>query len=132
MPTKRSNTLKMTLVVNVKLAFMDWFFYNLVTLFKQCKISYENLGKVLLFLRSHIFCVKNWTFWWVPTTIEKICTAFLLNNVHKRVFRSFFFCLELELFAKIWKDLVSTHPQKPGSSITQDLNKIKKFPNTLL
>ena len=36
------------------------------------------------------------------------------------------FCLELELFAKIKKDLVSTHSQKPGLSITQDLNKIKK------
>ena len=42
-------------MVNVKLAFMDWFFYNLLTLFKQYKISYKNLGKVLLFLRSHIF-----------------------------------------------------------------------------
>ena len=36
--------------------------------------------------------------------------------------------LELELFAKIKKDLVSTHSQKPDLSITQDLNKIKKNP----
>ena len=41
------------------------------------------------------------------------------------------FCLELELFAKIKKDLVSTHSEKPGLSITQDLNK-KKIPHTLL
>ena len=36
------------------------------------------------------------------------------------------FCLKLELFAKIKKTLGSTHSQKPGLSITQDLNKIKK------
>ena len=38
------------------------------------------------------------------------------------------FCLDLELFAKIKKDLVSTHSQKSGLSITQDLDKIKKSP----
>ena len=37
----------------------------------------------------------------------------------------FLFCLELELFAKIKEDLVSTNSQKFGLSITQDLNKIK-------
>ena len=36
----------------------------------------------------------------------------------------FLFCLELELFAKIKKYLVSTHSQKPGLSKTQDPNKI--------
>ena len=40
----------------------------------------------------------------------------------------FLFCLDLELFAKIKKDLVSTHSLKPGLSITQDLDKIKKNP----
>ena len=49
----------------------------------------------------------------------------------KVVLDFFKFCLELELFAKIKKDLVSTHSQKPGLSITQDLNK-KKIPHTLL
>ena len=43
----------------------------------------------------------------------------------------FLFCLELELFAKIKKDLVSTHSQKPGLSLTQGLGKIKKIPQTL-
>ena len=38
----------------------------------------------------------------------------------------FNFCLELELFAKIKKYLVSTHSQKLRSSITQDLNNNKK------
>ena len=35
------------------------------------------------------------------------------------------FCLELQLFAKIKKDLVSTHSLKPSSSTAQDLHKIK-------
>ena len=39
----------------------------------------------------------------------------------------FKFCLELGLFARIKKYLVSTHSQKPVLSITQDLNKIKKI-----
>ena len=43
----------------------------------------------------------------------------------------FLFCLELELFAKIKKYLVSTHSQKPVLSITRDLNKIKNIPRTL-
>ena len=38
------------------------------------------------------------------------------------------FCLGLELFAKIKKGLVSTHSQKSGLSITQDLNKVKENP----
>ena len=46
----------------------------------------------------------------------KACSGFL------------WFFLELELFAKVTKDLVSTHSQKPRLAITQDLNKIKKKP----
>ena len=42
------------------------------------------------------------------------------------------FCLEFDLFAKLKKDLISTHSQKPDLPITQDLNKMKKMPNTLL
>ena len=38
----------------------------------------------------------------------------------------FLFCLDLELFAKIKKDLVSTHSFFRFLLITQDLNKIKK------
>ena len=39
----------------------------------------------------------------------KLCTRFLLTNVYKRVCGFFLFCLDFELFAKIKKDLVSTH-----------------------
>ena len=44
----------------------------------------------------------------------------------------FKFCLDLELFAKTEKDLVSTHSFFRLLLITQDLNKIKKIPPTLL
>ena len=44
----------------------------------------------------------------------------------------FLFYLVLELFAKIKKDLVSTHSFFTLLLITQDLNKIKKIPHTLL
>ena len=42
----------------------------------------------------------------------------------KGCWRFFLFRLGLELYAKIKKDLVSTHSQKPGLSMTKDLNKM--------
>ena len=50
----------------------------------------------------------------------------------KRVFRTFLFCLELELITEIKKYLTSKDSQKPGLPITQDLNTIKKILNILL
>ena len=44
----------------------------------------------------------------------------------------FLFYLDLELLAKIKKDLVSTNSFFTLLLITQDLNKIKKIPHTLL
>ena len=44
----------------------------------------------------------------------------------------FLFCLDLELFAKIKKDLVSTHSLFTLLLINQDLIKIKKIPHALL
>ena len=55
---------------NIKLEFMDWFFYNLVILVKQSKISCNNLDKALLLSRNHLFCLKNWQVWWAPTTTD--------------------------------------------------------------
>ena len=40
----------------------------------------------------------------------------------------FLFCLNLDLFAKIKKDQVSTHSLITFLLITQDINKIKKNP----
>ena len=47
-------------------------------------------------------------------------------------FLMFFSFSDLELFAKIKKDLASTNYRKPGLSMTQDLNNFKKNPRTLL
>ena len=49
------------------------------------------------------------------------------------VFVGFFlFYLDLELFPKIKKGMVSTHSFFTLLLITQDLNKIKKIPHSLL
>ena len=57
-----------------------------------------------------------------------LLTRFLLTNVYKSVFGIFLFYLDLELFAKIKKELVSTHSFFTLLLIIQDLNKIKKNP----
>ena len=119
--------IKVACVVNLKLSFKDWFFYYLIILIKWCKIAYKTLDKALLFSRNTEFCLKNWKLWQTPTTVDfkylllKFCTCVWI----------FLFCLDLELFAKIKKDLVSTHSLKPDLSITQDFNKMKKISNTL-
>ena len=56
----------------------------------------------------------------------KLRTGFLLTKVYKRVFGIILFCLDLDLFVKIKKDLVSTHSFGWFLLITQDLSKIKK------
>ena len=98
-------------VVNIKLFFVDWFYYDLIILIKKCENPYRNLVKVLLFSRDQVFCLKNWKLWGTPTTIKfnvfllKLCTRFLLINIYKRVFGIFFilFCLNLDIeICKTW------------------------------
>ena len=81
---------------------------------------------------------KNWKFWRAPTTIEfnNFCWNFahiFYISMPARGCSGFFkFYLDLKLFKKkIKQDLVYTHSQKPGFSITQDLDKFKIIPNTL-
>ena len=112
-------------------------FYGLIFLiiwfFRQ-----RNLDKALLFARNQVFCLKNWKIWRAPATID--FNIFCWNFAHvsylpmstKGCSRLFLFYLELELFAKIKKDLVSTHSQKPGFPITQNLNKIKNPEHTFV
>ena len=120
----------MARVVNLKLVFRNWFFYNLIILTNLCKIQYLNLYKALLFPRNQAICLKNRKLWRALTTIKfnifllKFYTRFLLNNVYKRLFRIFLFCLDLEL-KRVCGDAESVE-------ITQDINKITKIPNTLL
>ena len=56
-------------VVSLKLAFTDWFFYNLIILINLDKIRYLNLEKTLLFPRNQVICRKVKT-WQAPTTTE--------------------------------------------------------------
>ena len=68
-----SNTrfhVKVARVVKLKLAFMEWFFYNLVILVKTYEIRYLNLDKALLFPRNQAICLKNWKLWRAPTTTK--------------------------------------------------------------
>ena len=59
--------------------------------------------------------MKNWNLWRVPTTIGfnifcwNFAHVFYLPMSTKEYSVCFLFCLDLELFAKIKKDLVSTH-----------------------
>ena len=90
-----------------------------------------------MLLRNLVFCLKNWKLWWALTTIElnifllKLCTCFLFTNVYRRVFRIFLFCLDLELFAKVKKDLVSAHSFFTFTNNSRSKQN-KKIPNTLL
>ena len=111
---------------------MDWFYYNLIILIKQCKMPYQNLDKALLFLRDQVNCLRIWKLWRAPTVLQ--FTIFCWNFAHvfylplpKEGCVGFFsFYMDLELFAKIEKDLVSTHSFFTLLLITQYLNKIKK------
>ena len=67
-----------------------------------------------------------------PTIQYFLLNVSFLSISTKRCAASFLFCLDLELFAKIKKDLVSTHSIFTFLLITQDLAKIKKTPLTLL
>ena len=63
---------------------------------------------------------------WLLLYTKKTCSSYLSSLLEETNART------LTVFVKIKKDLVSTHSQKLGLPITQDLNKIKKIPNTLL
>ena len=58
--------LKVAHEVNLKLAFMEWFFFKLVILIMLCKIRYLNLDKAL----SSAICLKNWKLWRASTTTK--------------------------------------------------------------
>ena len=93
----------------------------------------KNLDKALVFekpgiLSENLKTLTSSNYPRVQYFLLKLRTRFLLTNVYKRVCGIFLFYLDLELFAKIKKDLVSTHSFFTLLLITQDLNKIKKNP----
>ena len=101
---------------------------NTIQKFRQSFIVYEEPS--ILFENLKILTSSNY-----PTVqyfLLKLRTRFLLTIVYKRVCGIFLFYLDLELFAKIKKDLVCTYLFFTLLLITQDLNKIKKIPHTLL
>ena len=51
---EKEKSFKVACVVNTKLFFIDWFYYDSILLVKYCKISNKNLGKVLLFSRNQL------------------------------------------------------------------------------
>ena len=75
------------------------------------------------------FCLKFWKFWRASTTTDFHHFYWCFPRVPylpmstKGCVRFFLFCLKLELFTKIKKNLVYTHSQKPDLSITQDLKR---------
>ena len=100
---------------------------NTIQKFRQSSIVFE---KTSIFSKN----LKTLTSSKYPTVqyfLLKLRTRFLLTIVYKRVCGTFFY-LDLELFAKIKKDVVFTHSLFTLLLITQDLNKIKKIPHTLL
>ena len=98
---------------------------NPIQKFRQNSIIFEKPA----FLSQKLKTLTSSNYHGVQYFSLKLCTRFLLINVYKRVFRGFFlFCLDLELFAKIKKDLVSTHSLFTFLLKTQDLKKKKKNP----
>ena len=101
---------------------------NTIQKFSQSSIIFEKPG----ILSENLKTLTSSNYPTVQYFLLKLHTRFLLTSVFKRVCGIFLFCLDLELFAKIKKDLVSTHSFFTLLIITQDLNKVKKIPHMLL
>ena len=101
---------------------------NTIQKFRQSSIVFEKPG----ILSENLKTLMSSNYPTVQYFLLKLCTRFQLTSVYKRVCGIFLFYLDLELFAKIKKDLVSTYLFFKLLLITQDLNKIKKIPDTLL
>ena len=96
--------------------------------FRQSSVVFEKLG---IFSRK-LKTLTSSNCHGVEYFLLKFCTRFLLTIVYKRVFGTFLSGLDLESFAKIQNNLVSTQSLNLSSLITQDLSKIKSIPKTIL
>ena len=93
--TTKMEIFKVVCVVKLKLAFMEWLFYNLVILIKLYKIRYLNFDKALLFPRNQAIWQKNWKLWRAPTTTKfnvfaEILQTFLTYQCLQKGARDFF------------------------------------------
>ena len=95
--------------------------------FRQTSIIFEKTG----ILSKNLKTSTSSNYPTVQYFLLKLRTRFLLTNVYKKWCGFFLFCLDLELFPKIKKDLVSTCSIFTLLLITQDLKKIKKILNSL-
>ena len=100
---------------------------NTIQQFRQSSIVFEKPG----ILSENLKTLTSSNNPAVQYFLLKLRTRFSLTIVYKRVCGIFLFYLDLELFAKIKKGLVSTHSFFTLLLITQDLNKIKKNPTHL-
>ena len=102
---------------------------NTMQKFRQSSIVFEKPG----ILSENLKTLTNFNYPTVQYFLLKLRTRFLLNIVYEKLCGNFFlFYLDLELFAKIKKDLVSIHSFFTLLFITQDLNKMKKIPHSFL
>ena len=95
---------------------------NTIQKFRQSCIGFKKID----ILSENLQTLTNSNYPTVQYLLLKLRIHFILTNVYKRVYVIFLFSLDLELFAKILKNLVSTHWLFTLLLITQDLNKIKK------
>ena len=95
---------------------------NTIQKFRQSSIVFEKPG----ILSGNLETLTSSNYPIVQYFLLKLRTRFLLTNVYKGVYGIFLFHLDLELFEKNQKDLVSTHSFFTLVLISQDLNKIKK------
>ena len=97
---------------------------NTIQKFRQSSIVFEKPG----ILSGNLKTLTSSNYPTVQYFLLKRCTRFLLTNVYKRVWDFFFFFyLDLELFEKVKKDLISTHSFCTLLLITHYLNKIRKI-----
>ena len=97
---------------------------NTLQKIRQSSLVFENPG----ILSENLKILTSSNYPTIQYFLLKLCTRFLLTNVYKRVCG---ILLDLEIFGKIKKDLVSTHSLFTLLLITQNLNKIKKIKPTL-
>ena len=95
------------------------------TVFKKTSIFSEKLKTLTIY---NYLSIKYF--------LLKFCTGFALTNIYKTVLKIILFCLDLELFAKMFLKnwFLHTHRNQffKFLLITQDLDKITKILDTLL
>ena len=78
---------------------------NPIKKFRQNFIVFKKPG----FLSKKLKTLTSSNYHRVQYFLLKLLTRFLLTNVYKRVFGFSLFCIDLQLFPKLKKDLVSKH-----------------------